>query len=189
MNQFDKTFPLVKDKIRKRAKSPGGGKPRHYISSGRLLTSSAFTLLMLLMCCLLVIFSGCASLLSGVTSGVSKPTPVIKLKPTPTSSPTTPAPLTNSELAQRIERGMSLDQKLGQMVIVEFYGATLDSDLIHMIQGNRVSGVLIENKNGNAQTRDQLVALNKAMQAQAHMPLFITTDFEGGLVNELRRII
>src|SRR6202162_6717542 len=165
---------------------PGGATPRHYISSGRLLTSSAFTLLM---CCLLVIFSGCASLLSGVTSSASQPTPVIKLKPTPTSSPPTPAPLTNSELAQRIVQVMSLDQKLGQMVIVEFYGATLDSDLIHMIQSNRVSGVLIEKKNGNAQTRDQLVALNKAMQAQAHMPLFITTDFEGGLVNELRRII
>src|SRR6266853_2033996 len=140
------------------------------------------------MCCLLVIFSGCASLLSGVTSGASQPAPVIKLKPTPTSSPTTPAPLTNSELAQRIVQGMSLDQKLGQMVIVEFYGATPDSDLIHMIQGNRVRGVLIENKNGTAQTRDQLVALNKAMQGQAHMPLFITTDYEGGLVNELRRI-
>ena len=188
MNQFDKTFPLVKDKIRKRAKSPGGGKPRPYIShqavsSRRLMSSSAF---ILLVGCLLVIFSGCASLFSGVTSSASQPTPVIKLKPTPTSSPTTP--LTNSEMAQRIVGGMSLDQKLGQMVIVEFYGATLNSDLIQMIQGNRVSGVLIENKNGNAQTRDQLTALNKAIQAQAHIPLFITTDFEGGLVNELRRI-
>ena len=130
MNQFDKTFSFVKCKNRKQAKSPGGASPfispdcaavdapaslarwigaspRHYISSGRLMSSSAFTLLM---CCLLVIFSGCASLLSGVTSGVSQPTPVIKLKPTPTSSPTTPAPLTNSELAQRIVQGMSLDQ-------------------------------------------------------------------------------
>ena len=83
---------------------------------------------------------------------------------------------------------MSLDQKLGQMVIVEFYGSTLNSDLIQMIQGNRVSGVLIENKNGNAQTRAQLTTLNRAMQGQAHIPLFITTDFEGGLVNELRLI-
>ena len=83
---------------------------------------------------------------------------------------------------------MSLDQKLGQMVIVEFYGATLNSDLIHMIQENHISGVLIENKNGNAQTRAQLTTLNRAMQGKAHIPLFITTDFEGGLVNELRLI-
>src|SRR6266567_4416769 len=163
MNLFDKILPFAKVNT---------------------LMSSLFVVVL---CCLLVVFSGCASLFSGVTSGASQPTPVIKLNPTLTPSPT-PAPLTNSELAQKIVRGMSLDQKLGQMVIVEFYGATLNSDLIQMIQGNRVSGVLIENKNGNAQTRNQLVTLNKAMQGQAHMPLFITTDFEGGLVNELRRI-
>jgi len=140
---------------------------------------------LVLLCCLLVIFSGCASLFSGVSGSASQPTPVIKLTPTPTSTPT---PVTDSDLARSIVQGMSLDQKLGQMVIVEFYGATLNSDLAQMIQGNRIGGVLIENKNGNAQTRDQLVTLNKAIQGQAHIPLFISTDFEGGIVNELRLI-
>ncbi len=139
----------------------------------------------MLLCCLLVIFSGCASLFSGVSGSASQPTPVIKLTPTHTSTPT---PVTDSDLARSIVQGMSLDQKLGQMVIVEFYGATLNSDLAQMIQGSRIGGVLIENKNGNAQTRDQLVTLNKAMQGQAHIPLFISTDFEGGIVNELRLI-
>src|SRR6266571_6088184 len=163
MNLFDKILPFAKVNT---------------------LMSSLFVVVL---CCLLVILSGCASLFSGVTSSASQSTPVITLKPSPTPSPT-PTPLTNSQLAQRIVQGMSLDQKLGQMVIVEFYGSTLNSDLIQMIQGNRVSGVLIENKNGNAQTQDQLTALNRAMQGQAHIPLFITTDFEGGVVNELRRI-
>src|SRR6266849_10599065 len=138
-----------------------------------------------LLCSLLLIFSGCASLFSGVTGSNYKATPVIESTPTPTP---TPVPVTDSDLAHSIVQGMSLDQKLGQMVIVEFYGATLNADLINMIQGNRVSGVLIENQNGNAQTRDQLIALNKAMQGQAHIPLFISTDYEGGIVNELRRI-
>jgi len=140
---------------------------------------------MTLLCSLLLIFSGCASSFSGVSGSNYKATPVIKLTPTPTP---TPVPVTDSDLAHSIVQGMSLDQKLGQMVIVEFYGAALNADLINMIQGNRVSGVLIENKNGNAQTRDQLIALNKAMQGQAHIPLFISTDYEGGIVNELRRI-
>ena len=140
---------------------------------------------LLLLCCLLVIFSGCASLFSGVSGSASQPTPVIKLTPTPTSTPT---PVTDSDLARSIVQGMTLDQKLGQMVIVEFYGATLNSDLAQVIQGNRIGGVLIENKNGNAQTRNQLVTLNKAMQGQAHISLFISTDFEGGIVNELRLI-
>ncbi len=85
--------------------------------------------------------------------------------------PTT-TPLTDSALASRIVQGMSLDQKLGQMVIVEFYGATVNGDLTQMIQHNQVSGVLIENKNGNAQSRGQLVSLIQGMQKQAPIPLF-----------------
>ena len=185
MNQFDKIFPIAKANSRK---SPGRGK-HHYtfheaFFSSRLMSSSAFALIL---CCMLVILSSCVSLFSGVTGNAVQPTPVIILKPSPSPSPT-PTPLTNSQLAQRIVQGMTLDQKLGQMVIVELYGSTLNSDLIQMIQGNRISGVLIENKNGNAQTRNQLTTLNAGMQAQAHIPLFITTDFEGGLVNELRLI-
>jgi len=94
----------------------------------------------------------------------------------------------DSDLARMIVQNMSLDQKLGQMVISEFYGSTLNSDLTQMISGNQISGVLIENKNGNAQTRDQLVTLNTAMKKLTRVPLFISTDFEGGIVNELRRI-
>ena len=139
----------------------------------------------MLLCCLLLICSGCASLFSGVSSS-DQTTPVVIWTPSPANTPTAPA--TDSDIARSIVKGMTLDQKLGQMVIVEFYGSTLNADLIQMIQGNRIGGVLIENKNGNAQSRDQLVTLNKDMQGQAHIPLFISTDFEGGLVNELRQI-
>ncbi len=141
--------------------------------------------------CLLFILSSC-SLLPGSSKGAY-------LAPMSTASATlthpatviplaTSTPLSNSELAARIVQGMSLDQKLGQMVIVEFYGPTLNSDLSQMIQGYHIAGVLIENKNGNAQTRSQLVTLDQNMQKQAAIPLFITTDYEGGVVNELRQI-
>src|SRR5438876_4293780 len=163
MNLFDKILPFAK------------------------VNTLMSSICVVVLCCLLVILSGCASLFSGVTSSGSQSTPVITLKPSPTPSPT-PTPLTNSQLAQRIVQGMSLDQKLGQMVIVEFYGATVNSDLTQMLRANQVSGVLIENKNGNAQSRNQLVSLNHAMTSLAQIPLFITTDFEGGLVNELRNI-
>ncbi len=144
-----------------------------------------------LVSCFLLILSGCTLLpensngpyLSPVASASPTGSHVINLSPLPTRGS-----LTDSDLAMKIVQNMSLDQKLGQMVIVEFYGSTLNSDLNQMIQGNRVSGVLIENKNGNAQTRSQLIALNQAMQKAAGIPLFISTDFEGGYVNELRLI-
>jgi beta-N-acetylhexosaminidase len=140
----------------------------------------------LICCCLLTLLSGCASLFSGVQGSGSQRTPTAVATPTPTP---TPLPLnTDSEIAQALVQKMSLDQKLGQMVISEFYGSTLNSDLTKMIKTGQISGVLIENKNGNAQTRSQLINLNKAMQGQATIPLFISTDFEGGPVNELRLI-
>jgi beta-N-acetylhexosaminidase len=142
----------------------------------------------LIYCCLLMVLSGCISLFTGVdgiqtTSGTPIPT-AVQPSPTPTATPLT----TDSELAQALVQKMSLDQKLGQMVISEFYGPMLNSDLKQMVQGSQIGGVLIENANGNAQTRDQLVTLNKAIQSASSIPLFISTDFEGGPVNELRRI-
>jgi len=134
----------------------------------------------LLLCCVLLLVSACSSPLPttpNTTPTSNKPTPMV-----------TSAPLTDAAIAARIVKGMSLEQKLGQMVIVEFYGSTLNNDLIRMVQANQISGVLIENKNGNAQTRGQLIALTKGMQGHAHMPLFVTTDYEGGIVNELRQI-
>jgi beta-N-acetylhexosaminidase len=140
--------------------------------------------LLVLFCCLLLVISGCTT----APSQSSAPA-------TPRATPTVPVqntvvgkPLTDSDLVTAMVHKMSLDQKLGQMVIVEFYGATLNSDLQQMIAQDNIGGVLIENKNGNAQSRNQLVTLNKAMQAQTRVPLFISTDYEGGVVNELRLI-
>jgi beta-N-acetylhexosaminidase len=183
MNLFDNTLSFAKVNNR----NFSGDKHRHYFSYGavfsdRPVSSSAFALIL---CCLVVILSGCISFSPHDQSSDSKATRIVTSTPLPTPSPTS---LTNRQLAQKIVKGMSLDQKLGQMVIVEFYGATLNADLIQMIQENHISGVLIENKNGNAQTRTQLTKLIRAMQGQAHIPLFITTDFEGGVVNELRLI-
>lgn len=134
---------------------------------------------------LLILLSGCVSLLSGVVG------PTVQIAPTavvmrPTA---TPLPLdTESEIAQALVQKMSLDQKLGQMVISEFYGSTVNGDLTQMLKTSQIGGVLIENKNGNAQTRNQLVSLNQGMQSLSTIPLFISTDFEGGFVNELRLI-
>ncbi len=143
--------------------------------------------------CFLVILSSCSfglgsshtylSPTSSVTPTVSYP---VNLTPQPTVA------LTDDQLAAQIVSHMTLDQKLGQMVISEFYGSTFAASsnaLAQMIQNYDISGVLIENGNGNAQTRTQLVTLIQAMQKAAHIPLLVTTDFEGGLVNELRKIV
>jgi beta-N-acetylhexosaminidase len=156
-------------------------KTRNFLKKYRPINLAARTLLY---GCLLVLVSSCVSPFSG-TSTVTLVTPTSLL---PTPMPTPLVLNTESQIAQALVQRMSLEQKLGQMAISEFSGPTLSKDLMQMIKGSQISGVLIENKNGNAQTRDQLVSLNQAMQGQAAIPLFISTDFEGGLVNELRQI-
>src|SRR5216683_1111418 len=146
-----------------------------------------------ILCCTFLILSGCSLFPASTNTGARPaPTPGGTLAASTLipadASPTPKLPLTDSDIARGIVRNMTLEQKLGQMVIVEFYGPTLNADLMQMIQGSQVGGVLIENKNGNAQARNQLITLNQGMQAVAHIPLFITTDFEGGILNELRRI-
>jgi beta-N-acetylhexosaminidase len=139
-------------------------------------------------CCLFLFMSACSASAVQNENQSASPTSASTPRPTRPALIPTPTPLTDSALATAIVRKMTLDQKLGQMVIVEFYGSALSPDLQQMLQADHVSGVLIENKNGNAQDRTQLVALNKAMQGSADIPLFISTDYEGGVVNELRRI-
>jgi len=133
------------------------------------------------LCLLLLFFSACSQAASPIS-------PTTHVSPTATGQMAAGIPLTDAAIVQRMIRGMTLNQKLGQMVIVEFQGATLTDDLTQMVQTSGVSGVLIENKNGNAQTSTQLTALDKAMQGVTHIPLFITTDYEGGIINELRQI-
>lgn len=145
----------------------------------RLIRKVSLAIIWLLCLCLLL--NACTQQASMAPQTTA--TPQVPAGPVPT-----PIVLDDTMLIQRMVQHMSLEQKLGQMVIVEFNGSTLDDALRQMLQKYDVSGVLIENKNGNAQTREQLTALNKAMQQAAPFPLFITTDYEGGVVNELRRI-
>jgi beta-N-acetylhexosaminidase len=135
---------------------------------------------------ILVLLTSCGSFTDPGRDSSPTPTPIAPALTIPAQP--TPTPLTDEALIKRIVNHLNLEQKLGQMVIVEFYGPTLNSDLRQMVQMHGVSGILLENKNGNAQTGEQLIKLNQEMQKAAPIPLFITTDYEGGVVNELRRI-
>jgi beta-N-acetylhexosaminidase len=113
------------------------------------------------------------------TSGVTWLTPI----PTPTL---TPEQRQAQFIAQTISR-MSLDEELGQLLVVAFTGTTLSSNLQTMIVNQHVGGIILFAS--NIKTFAQVQALDAAMQARASIPLFISTDQEGGQVNRLRAII
>jgi beta-N-acetylhexosaminidase len=93
--------------------------------------------------------------------------------------------LTPQQYINLIIQNMSLQQKIGQMMIVQFVGPTYSLDLSTMISQYNIGAVLIFAANGNIVGKDQLKGLIQHMQNDSPLPLAIAIDQEGGTVDRL----
>src|SRR5438105_12317337 len=83
---------------------------------------------------------------------------------------------------------MTLDQKLGQMMIVQFVGPSYSLDLSTMINQYGVGAVLLFAANSNIVNKPQLKGLIQQMQHNSTVPLAIAIDQEGGVVDRLANL-
>lgn len=141
---------------------------------------------------LLVFLSSCASPM-GDAASTTVPT-VAQAQFTPVSTPlptATPDPLQAQKArVVQIMSGMSLEQKLGQLIVVEYLGNNYeDSGLKYMVTQQYVGGVLYQYVNHNFDAPDNTIAnvaaFSRQIQQDAKIPLLIGTDQEGGQVNRL----
>ncbi len=154
---------------------------------------------MMVMCCMVVLFSSCTASLTDALN-TPAPTPTQVVKPTATPSPVqaktdskgiATEAVQRAELAriQSIMAGMTLDQKLGQLIIVEYIGNHYQDGLQYMISQQFVGGYMYQESNHNFDTpydvASQVNALSQQAMQDAKVPLMIATDQEGGLVNRL----
>lgn len=90
---------------------------------------------------------------------------------------------------QRLMTHMTLDQKLGQLLVVEYLGNSYAPTLQYMIAHQYVGGFLYQAVNHNFDPPDDVIAnlaaFSRQAMADAPIPLLIGTDQEGGLVNRL----
>ena len=96
--------------------------------------------------------------------------------------------LTPQQYINLIVRRMTLDQKLGQMLIVQFVGPSYSLDLSTMINQYQVGAVLLFDANGNIVSKKQLTGLTRQMQSDSAFPLAIAVDQEGGTVDRLKSL-
>lgn len=85
---------------------------------------------------------------------------------------------------------MSLDEKVGQLVVSGFYGTTLDENILKLIKENKISGVILFER--NVKDSNSLLALNNSLKESNKnnkLPLFISTDEEGGSVTRMPKDI
>ncbi|HEY6284838.1 MAG TPA: glycoside hydrolase family 3 N-terminal domain-containing protein, partial [Ktedonobacteraceae bacterium] len=127
----------------------------------------------------------------------ARPTPTLpkaSITPSPTGSKTdsnAESPL-KAQLAkvQQIMAGMTLDQKLGQLLIVEYIGNIYaGTELQYMIAKQYVGGFLYQESNHNFEPPYNIIGnvadFSHQTMSDAQIPLLIGTDQEGGLVNRL----
>jgi beta-N-acetylhexosaminidase len=91
----------------------------------------------------------------------------------------------------RLLDSMTLEEKIGQMMLVAFKGPAMSPELKDMIATRRIGGVILYSSWGNVENTRQVAALNAAVQAEAALlprgvGLFVGVDQEGGPVNRLR---
>ena len=83
---------------------------------------------------------------------------------------------------------MTLEQKVGQLFIMGFWGTEPDYYITKMIKERYIGGVILFKY--NVKDREQLVQLSKSLQLLSErVPLFISIDQEGGVVSRLGKDI
>lgn len=148
-------------------------------------------------CALFLIFlTGCSSMFNGVAaSNTPSTTPtqarramVFVSGDRPDGNAENPFALQLAKI-QSIMAGMTLDQKLAQLIIVEYLGNSYAPTLQDMIAQQDVGGFLYQaiNRNFNPpdDTIENVAAFSRQAMKDAKIPLLIGTDQEGGLVNRL----
>src|SRR6202011_281788 len=108
--------------------------------------------------------------------------------PTPGVSATATPALTPAQYINDIIQNMTLDQKLGQMMIVQFRDPTYSFNISTMINQYNVGAVLLFTSNNNIINRTQLTGLIAQMQHDSThngIPLAVAIDQEGGYVDRL----
>ena len=150
----------------------------------------------LLLCCLAFFFTSCADVpgtttFSGNASGSG----------TATTSPAKPKSDMNGIDTEELLRahltkvdqmiqGMSLDEKLGQLLMVEFFGSDYqNTELPYMVSQQYVGGFLYQPVNHNFDAPNDTVSAASQFpvmaNADAKIPLLVAIDQEGGQVSKL----
>jgi beta-glucosidase-like glycosyl hydrolase len=96
-------------------------------------------------------------------------------------------PLTPEQYAALLLPQLSLNEKLAQMMIVQFTGLQPTADAVQMINTQGVGGVILYGY--NISTADQIKSLNSQLKQLSSIPLLTITDQEGGDVNRLENIV
>ncbi|WEK52952.1 MAG: beta-N-acetylhexosaminidase [Candidatus Cohnella colombiensis] len=139
-------------------------------------------------------------ILTIVVSGCSKsnesepipPAPIDVEQPTPSSSESqsetslTPAPSEEVDDLTKLIDNLTLEEKIGQLILIGVEGTAIDDTLTKMIQDKHYGGIIFyQNNLSNLADSVKLINELKAANSSNPLPLFLSVDQEGGKVSRL----
>lgn len=122
--------------------------------------------------------TGCQAAPTPSASPASTPTHAPSATPAPTPTPT-PDPVEETLSA------MTTEEKVGQLLIAGFYETEAGEEARSYIQDYHVGGLILYGR--NVESAQQLTDLTNGLKALAGdgIPLFLSTDQEGGMVERM----
>ncbi|MEK8213630.1 beta-N-acetylhexosaminidase [Paenibacillus sp. FSL L8-0463] len=138
----------------------------------------------------LLAISGCAGSANMQTGNIS-PTDYITAAPSATAAATataTPMQLaaSGSDTIDGKLANMTLEEKIGQMLLVGIDGTELDTQAKRMIAEDKVGGIILYKDNiSNLKGMVSLINDLKKSNAENPVPLFMSVDQEGGKVSRM----
>lgn len=82
---------------------------------------------------------------------------------------------------------LSLEEKVGQVLMVHFRGSTANEEAQKLICDAHVGGFIYYNWANELSGADQIRALSESLQKMSRIPLLIAVDQEGGVVSRLKQ--
>jgi beta-N-acetylhexosaminidase len=153
-----------------------------------------YTCFTIAVCCSTLLLSACATTVASGSTNINHMNPLPTVQPKVGESSMNTEAVARAEIAkmQSIMAHMSLDQKLGQLILVEYLGNSYqgsEGGLQYMVSQQSVGGFMYQYSNHNFDPPyDGVMKVDELSQQamqDAKIPLMIATDQEGGQVNRL----
>ncbi|HEU5349948.1 MAG TPA: glycoside hydrolase family 3 protein [Ktedonobacterales bacterium] len=107
--------------------------------------------------------------------------------PAAQSDQTHTQPLTPETYAALLTQRLSLDEELGQLMMVQIVGQNLTPDAVEMVNAQGAGGIIFFA--ANIGSGDQIRSLTTQLQKMAQVPLLLSVDQEGGTVNRFYHLV
>ena len=84
---------------------------------------------------------------------------------------------------EEILNQMTIEEKIGQMMITGFHGTAANDDVNYMLNSYHIGGIILFDR--NMENKAQVKNLVDSLQAGKKIPLFVAIDEEGGRVSRM----